>query len=897
MLSSRLKILAIDDLQDNLTTLNALVREALPNCTLLTALDGSHGIEVACVEDPDVILLDIVMPDMDGFEVCRRMKADNRLAMIPVIFLTALKTDRESRVRALEVGAGAFLSKPIDEMELVAQVRAMAKLKAANRMQATVKEELSSLVYQRTRDLENELAERMRAEGVLRTQQVELERQNKELCRTHAELETSRAKFFDIYDLAPVGYVTVGKSDVGLILESNITASKLFGMVREELVGLPFNRTVLKEDVEKFDLMRTLLVERGEPETCELQMVKKGGAPFWAHLTASLAQDEESGAVCRIVISDISDRKQAEAYREMGREVLQILNEHGDLHDCIQHVLSALKKFTGISAVGIRLQDGEDFPYFVHEGFSEAFLKAENSIIERGANGVKCRTPDGNVCLQCTCGLVISGKTPPDCPIFTSGGSFWTNEAESILAIPASEDLRHHPRNKCIYLGYASIALVPIRTNERIVGLIQLNDNRKGCFTRESIEILEGIAGYIGQALMRKRTEEKLREALAHAQTAAIAKADFLSVMSHELRTPLNGVLGFAELLTYTSLDETQLSYAQTIRNSGNHLLAVVDDILDFSSIEKGHLVLRAMPFAVVGLMEASDLAIRKSATDKGLAFHCEIDPDVPEQVSGDERRIRQILFNLLDNAVKFTCSGSLSLRVTTSSENNRPALDFIVEDTGIGISPETLASLFKPFTQADSTTSRPYGGSGLGLAIAKRLAEAMDGSILVASTPGKGSAFTFRLPTSDSSPQSGGGFVSLSLEPPNGRTSQHAAGATVLLVEDNATSCMLTGKILEFLGYHVEFAINGHEALQAFRKGRFSAILMDMQMPVMDGLVATKKIREVEGVLGGHVPIIALTANVMPGDAERCLAAGMDDFLSKPFNKDALAAKLALFV
>ncbi|MEI6279182.1 MAG: ATP-binding protein, partial [Verrucomicrobiae bacterium] len=256
----------------------------------------------------------------------------------------------------------------------------------------------------------------------------------------------------------------------------------------------------------------------------------------------------------------------------------------------------------------------------------------------------------------------------------------------------------------------------------------------------------------------------------------------------------------------------------------------------------------------------------------------------------------------LLGNAVKFTASGSVVLRVAPASDLGRRSLDFCVEDTGIGISSETLSHLFQPFVQADSKRNRPFGGTGLGLAISRRLAEAMGGAITVASTPGKGSTFTFRLPLE--SVCAGGmapvpshlfmGADGASLSSPSAETSMPHEGKLVLVVDDDQASSVIAGKMLQSLGFRAEFAANGVKALKAFVPGKFSAILMDMAMPVMDGLVATRKIREVEATAKGHVPIIAFTANVMPDDRERCLAAGMDDFLAKPFKKAELAAKLA---
>ena len=725
----------------------------------------------------------------------------------------------------------------------------------------------------------------------LRVHQIELEMQNDDLRRAQAELDASRDLYFDLYDMAPVGYMTV--SGQGLILEANLTATTLLGVKRQSLVKQPLSRLIFNEDQDIYYRLRKQLLETGEPQACELRMVKADGPAFWTQLAATAAEDEAGAPVCRIVMGDISERKQKEAYRGMDREVLQILNESGNRQDFVGRVLATLKARTGFDAVGIRLQDGDDFPYFVQEGFPEGFVLTENSLVARAADGGLCRDKDGKACLECTCGLVLAGQTDPANPLFTKGGSCWTNDSRTLLGIPDAEDPRHHPRNQCIHHGYASVALIPIRTRDRITGLIQFNDRRKGCFTIETVEILEGIAAHIGETLVRKQAEDKLRATTAIAQDLAIkaesataTKSAFLATMSHELRTPLNGVLGFAELLADTTLDDEQKSFAQTIASSGEHLLAIVNDILDFSSIEKGSLAIQCKPFALADLLQSSDIAPHKAAADKGLEFRCEVAGDVPEQITGDERRIRQVLINILNNAVKFTSGGSVVLHVAPDAESR--FLDFSVEDTGIGISSETITHLFQPFAQADSSMHRPFGGTGLGLAISRRIAEAMGGTLNVSSIPGKGSTFTFRLPLE---------IVASSSEPaapaPCVLDSAIRSGALMLVADDEQNSTLLAGKMLQSLGYRADFAADGAEAVKAFVPGKFSAILMDMAMPVMDGLEATKKIREIEKT-GRRVRIIAITANVMPGDRERCLAAGMDDFLTKPFKRAELAAKLA---
>ena len=449
-----------------------------------------------------------------------------------------------------------------------------------------------------------------------------------------------------------------------------------------------------------------------------------------------------------------------------------------------------------------------------------------------------------------------------------------------------------------------------------LVNAIQTKDGQQLWLSTNGSPILDAegnLCGYRGSdtdITERRETAAKMLVVLDRAEAANRAKSEFLGVMSHELRTPLNGVLGFAQLLAYTPLNSEQKDYVETISNSGEHLLAIISDILDFTSIDAGTLAVHVAPLAVADLVKTAEDPVRKTAADKGLELRCELAIGVPHQIPGDERRIRQILINLLGNAVKFTDRGSVVLRVATASDGGRRFLDFCVEDTGLGIPSETLGCLFMPFTQADTTTTRKFGGTGLGLAISKRIAEAMGGAITVTSTPGKGSTFTFRLPL-ESAPSPAGGISPVpsniamreqpnsaptELRPPvqTAKSPTPSGGGLVLVVDDDQTSRMVAGKMLEKLGYQVASAASGGEALKAFAPGKFFAILMDMTMPEMDGLETTRKIREIEAAATGRVPIIALTGNVFSSDRERCLKAGMDDVLYKPLKKEELAEKLA---
>jgi CheY-like chemotaxis protein len=321
-----------------------------------------------------------------------------------------------------------------------------------------------------------------------------------------------------------------------------------------------------------------------------------------------------------------------------------------------------------------------------------------------------------------------------------------------------------------------------------------------------------------------------------------------------------------------------------------------VNDILDYSSLENGRLSIDAAPMNLQDLVESSCKMVRQAAKSKGLEFRSTVAPDVPNVIAGDARRIRQILINLLGNAVKFTRQGSVALEVAQSRIGDHLGIDFSVLDTGSGISDELRVTIFQPFTQADSTLSRPFEGTGLGLAISRRLAEAMGGTLDVESQPGMGSRFTFRLPQASAAPAL---VPAPSLTEPSAPAGQEeptpALRLPVLVVEDDSSNSFLAGKMLKHLGYDVEFARDGKLAVEAFAPGKFQAILMDMQMPVMNGLEATRQIRALES--GQRVPIIALTANVMPGDRERCLESGMDEFLTKPFKLDQLSAKLEQFL
>ncbi len=409
-----------------------------------------------------------------------------------------------------------------------------------------------------------------------------------------------------------------------------------------------------------------------------------------------------------------------------------------------------------------------------------------------------------------------------------------------------------------------------------------------------------------------RETNGKLKEAIVaatrsarEAEAASRAKGAFLAMMSHEIRTPLNGITGFTSLLQTTSLNSEQSNYVGTIHKSAELLLAIINDILDFSKIESGHLQVENLPLKIRDCVSETVALLSPAAADKKLALECVIDPGLPKWVLGDPVRLRQILVNLIANAIKFTESGSVSIAVGTApiewddgrDDANRE-LTFAVTDTGIGISSEQMAKLFQPFSQADAGTTRKFGGTGLGLVISKRLVELMGGRMEVGSAPGKGSVFRFTFPMRHPEQQS---IDALEKEPPqphpestNGATPTEV-GLRILVAEDNPVNQRVALFMLKKLGYTAELAIDGVAALEAALRTPFDIILLDHQMPRMDGTEVARALRAAEKEAGTARPahIIAVTGNAMAEDRTNATNSGMNDFLPKPLNLNQLDAVL----
>ncbi len=762
---------------------------------------------------------------------------------------------------------------------------------------------------------------------------------------TQSMLKEQEGRFKELFKIAPVGIALTTMN--GEFLELNQALLEMTGYTHDEFLKLSYWDITPQDYKEQEEVQLKVLTESGKYGPYEKEYIHKDGHRFPVLLNGIITKDRFGTEYIWSIIQDISETKSAEQLLKKAQEITHIGHWKLDLYSNRLSWSDEVYKIFGLKPQEIE-STYEAFVGFIHPDDREKVEKAyADSIEEKRPYSVEHRVirPNGEtriVVEQCEHqydtlnNIIASIGTVHDITERKQAElSLQESEERFALAMKGSNDglWDWNFKNNTVYysprwftmLGYDPEEFAPAvdtwgllcHPDDLHETLHKVEAYREG--KSESFEVeyrMRHKKGYYVPVLSRghilrdpktgealrmvgthvdlssfKEMESNLKKAKEDAERANNAKSSFLANMSHEIRTPMNAILGFVDILAKGETDAKRQEQFNHIRESGNSLITIINDILDFSKIESGKLTIEHAPFALKDAIENVAFLFGESEQQKQIRFHYTIDEKLPKQVLGDSVRLKQVLSNLLSNAIKFTPEGGeVSFTVRYNEEDN--TLFCSVKDSGIGIARKNLEKVFRPFEQEDSSTTREFGGTGLGLAISAKLVEMMGGKIEAKSNLGVGSHFFFSIPlTLDHKHK---------IVTPKSETKivPDTFSGKVLIVEDNKTNQMLLTIYLDEFGLEYDIANDGVEALEAFKQTKYDLILMDENMPNMGGIETTQHIRDLEkSQQRNAIPIIAVTANALRGDKERFLEAGMDDYISKPYNDTDLKSVLSRYL
>ena len=700
------------------------------------------------------------------------------------------------------------------------------------------------------------------------------------LLRTEEELER-------LFTLSPDLLCIAGFD--GIFKRVNPAWERALGYTVEELLSKPYLDFIHPDDIESTIEEAYKLTTGATTVFFDNRYRSKDGSYKWLQWCATPNIEQQ---LIYAAARDVTDHKRAELRLKTGYAVTRVLAESLSLDSAAPQILQAVcERLAWQVGVIWRVDEDDEVIRCVDLWHVKRLEFPEFEASTRGA--------------AFPAGIGLPGR------VWASGHPAWIADVTSDVNFPrANIAARERLRGA---FGF------PIRSGDKVIGVMEFFSRQIREPEPDLLEMFDAIGSQIGQFIERRRAEEDLKHyaeyleaarqmqeqnaqrlahlvkeleaAKQHAEEATRAKSEFLANMSHEIRTPMNAIMGMTELALATRLTPEQRDFLTTVRESAHSLLSLINDILDFSKVEARKVELDRIAFDLRDALEQTLKVLRVRAGEKGLALACHIRRDVPAALVGDPDRLRRILMNLIGNAVKFTERGEVAVRVAAEVKDAEGVrLHFAVADTGIGIPLDKQKEVFEAFAQADSSITRRFGGTGLGLAISAQLVQMMGGRLWVESQPGRGSTFHFtarfgvaKEPGGRSAPARAQQGAPLQTQTRDAAFERPARPLRILLAEDNPVNQQLAVHLLERRGHSVVAAETGRKALAALGKDRFDLVLMDVQMPEMDGLEATAAIRAKEKASGGHVPIVAMTAHAIKGDAERCLAAGMDAYISKP--------------